>query len=93
MATERADSGGITGRRLPLHAICPYLAMFPEGFVRTQVEAHSEPGDWVFDRSADVAQQSLSPSFLAATPAGPISTPLLTASRVPRPNALDERYC
>lgn len=35
--------------RLALHAICPYFAMFPESFVREQVEAHSSPGDWVFD--------------------------------------------
>ena len=35
--------------RLSLHAICPYFAMFPESFVREQVETHSAPGDWVFD--------------------------------------------
>ncbi len=35
--------------RLPLHAICPYFAMFPSDFVREQVEAHSQKGDWVFD--------------------------------------------
>lgn len=35
--------------RLALHAICPYFAMFPESFVREEVEAHSSPGDWVFD--------------------------------------------
>lgn len=39
----------MSGRRLPLHAICPYFAMFPETFVREQVEAHSAKGDWVFD--------------------------------------------
>jgi len=32
-----------------LHAICPYFAMFPEGFVREQVERYSDKGDWVFD--------------------------------------------
>lgn len=36
-------------KRLPLHAICPYLAMFPAEFVREKVETYSEPGDWVFD--------------------------------------------
>src|SRR5512140_3378395 len=34
---------------LPLHAICPYLAMFPAEFVREKVEVFSAPGDWVFD--------------------------------------------
>jgi len=35
--------------RLPLHAICPYFAMFPESFVQEQVNEHSRPGDLVFD--------------------------------------------
>jgi hypothetical protein len=29
--------------------MCPYFAMFPEGFVQTQLLAFSRPGDWVFD--------------------------------------------
>lgn len=36
-------------KRLALHAICPYFAMFPEKFVRDQVEEHSKPRDWIFD--------------------------------------------
>src|SRR5437016_13454841 len=36
-------------KRLPLHAICPYLAMFPAEFVREKVVAYSSPGEWVFD--------------------------------------------
>jgi hypothetical protein len=35
--------------RNPLHSICSYFAMFPEGFVQTQLLAFSRPGDWVFD--------------------------------------------
>jgi len=35
--------------RNPLHAICPYFAMFPESFVTTHLFAHSRPGDLVFD--------------------------------------------
>ncbi len=35
--------------RQPLHAICPYFAMFPESFAHQQIVAHSAPGDWVFD--------------------------------------------
>ena len=37
------------GKRLPLHAICPYFAMFPESFVREHVEQYSEKSDWVLD--------------------------------------------
>lgn len=35
--------------RHPLHSICPYFAMFPEGFVERHVLAHTKPGDVVFD--------------------------------------------
>lgn len=36
-------------KRLALHALCPYFAMFPEKFVRDQVEQYSNPRDWIFD--------------------------------------------
>ncbi|MCX7045142.1 MAG: DNA methyltransferase [Candidatus Sumerlaeota bacterium] len=36
-------------KRVALHAICPYFAMFPEGFVKEQVEKHTRKNDWVFD--------------------------------------------
>ncbi|TAL34753.1 MAG: DNA methylase [Spirochaetes bacterium] len=39
----------MNARRLPLHAICPYFAMFPESFVREYVEAYTNTGDLVFD--------------------------------------------
>src|SRR5262249_33634454 len=32
-----------------LHALCPYFAMFPPEFVRTNVEHHSKVGDLVLD--------------------------------------------
>jgi hypothetical protein len=35
--------------RNPLHSICPYFAMFPQGFVQRQLLAYSRPGDQVFD--------------------------------------------
>ncbi|NQT18234.1 MAG: DNA methylase [Planctomycetes bacterium] len=35
--------------RNPLHSLCPYFAMFPEDFVREQVDAYTAPGDCVFD--------------------------------------------
>ena len=36
-------------KRHPLHAICPYFAMFPESFVRENVDKFSKKGEWVFD--------------------------------------------
>src|SRR5574341_1445390 len=36
-------------KRTPLHAICPYLAMFPASFVRDQLDKYCRKGDWVFD--------------------------------------------
>jgi len=35
--------------RNPLHAICPYFAMFPEAFVQKNLLAYSRPDDLVFD--------------------------------------------
>ena len=35
--------------RNPLHAICPYFAVFPEDFVATQVLTHTQPSDLVLD--------------------------------------------
>jgi DNA methylase len=35
--------------RHPLHAICPYFAMFPEEFVARQLFAFTRPGDLVLD--------------------------------------------
>lgn len=33
----------------PLHSLCPYFAMFPEGFVQAQLYAYSRPGSLVLD--------------------------------------------
>src|SRR5579883_1922721 len=35
--------------RHPLHALCPYFAMFPEGFVLDQLLAFTSPGELVLD--------------------------------------------
>lgn len=35
--------------RNPLHALCPYFAMFPEEFVKEQAVRHTRRGDLVFD--------------------------------------------
>lgn len=39
----------VGSRRLPLHSICPYFAMFPESFVRRHVQRYAKEGEWVFD--------------------------------------------
>ena len=52
-------------KRHPLHAICPYFAMFPESFVREHVDMLSKKGDWVSDPSADVALLFLNRWFWA----------------------------
>ncbi|MCU0917855.1 MAG: site-specific DNA-methyltransferase, partial [Planctomycetes bacterium] len=39
----------MTLKRLPLHAICPYFAMFPESFVREHVKQYSDESDWILD--------------------------------------------
>jgi hypothetical protein len=49
MVTEKMGISEKARRRHALHAICPYLAMFPEDFVREHVEAYSREGEWVFD--------------------------------------------
>ena len=33
----------------PLHALCPYFAMFPPEFARAQVARFTRPGDVVLD--------------------------------------------
>lgn len=67
----------MTGRRLPLHAICPYFAMFPEDFVREQVEAHSKPGDWVLDpfcgRGTTVLESLLAGRHAAGSDINPVA--------------------
>jgi len=35
--------------RNPLHSICPYFAMFPEGFARKHIESFTTENDYVFD--------------------------------------------
>jgi hypothetical protein len=51
MGSEIRDEGdGVSAeRRNPLHALCPYFAMFPETFVREQLEQYTKAGDLVLD--------------------------------------------
>jgi DNA modification methylase len=43
------EDNSMNSSRISLHSICPYFAMFPETFVREQVEKYSNEGDIVFD--------------------------------------------
>ena len=47
--TERVAIGR-GGMRHPLHALCPYFAMFPEEFVARQLLTFTRPGDLVLDQ-------------------------------------------
>ena len=38
------------------HALCPYFAMFPEGFAEKWINELTDPGDLVVDRSAEGAR-------------------------------------
>ncbi|CAO3406633.1 DNA methyltransferase [Azospirillum largimobile] len=61
----------------PLHAICPYFAMFPEDFVLTQLLAYSMPGDLVLDpfsgRGTTVLEALLNRRRVIATDINPVA--------------------
>lgn len=94
----------MTARRLPLHAICPYFAMFPESFVREQVEAYSKKDDWVFDpfcgRGTTVLESLLSGRNAAGSDINPVAF-CVSRAKAERPSlvalqsridSLEERY-
>ena len=78
----------MTERRLALHAICPYFAMFPESFVREQVEAYSRRGDWVFDpfcgRGTTVLESLLAGRHAAGSDVNPVAY-CVSRAKVERP--------
>jgi DNA methylase len=55
--------------RHPLHALCPYFAMFPEQFVAKQLLAYTRPGEIVFDPFCGRGTTILE-SLLSRRPAG-----------------------
>ncbi|MBM4163287.1 MAG: DNA methylase [Lentisphaerae bacterium] len=82
--------------RLALHAICPYFAMFPESFVREQVETYSSPGDWVFDpfcgRGTTVLESLLCGRQVAGSDINPVAV-CVSRAKAERPTleAVTER--
>jgi hypothetical protein len=64
-------------KRHPLHAICPYFAMFPESFVKKSVLAYTKPGDIVFDpflgRGTTLFESLLNDRDSAGTDTNPVA--------------------
>jgi hypothetical protein len=91
-------------RRHPLHSICPYFAMFPEGFVERHVLAYTKVGDNVFDpfcgRGTTVFQSLLMGRQAAGVDINPVAAcisgakarPPLFAQVVDRLKHLEEEY-
>lgn len=74
--------------RLALHAICPYFAMFPESFVREQVENFSRKGEWVFDPFCGRGTTVLESLMLGRRAAGSDINPVaycITRAKAERP--------
>lgn len=73
----RDISGKYPGMRNPLHSICPYFAMFPEGFVQTQLLAYSRVGDLVYDpfcgRGTTILEGLLNDREAAGTDINPVA--------------------
>ena len=63
--------------RNPLHALCPYFAMFPEDFVAKQLLAYSRRGDTVFDpfcgRGTTIFESLLNGRPAAGTDTNPVA--------------------
>ncbi|MCZ8043342.1 MAG: DNA methyltransferase [Beijerinckiaceae bacterium] len=63
--------------RHPLHSICPYFAMFPEGFAERHLLAHSDVGELVYDpfsgRGTTVFQALLLDRRAAGTDINPVA--------------------
>lgn len=63
--------------RNPLHSICPYFAMFPEDFVRENLETYTHRGDVVFDcfsgRGTTLLESLLNGRYAAAVDINPVA--------------------
>lgn len=77
--------------RVRLHALCPYFAMFPESFVREQVERYTRATDVVFDPFCGRGTTVLEALLLGRAAAGSDISPVaycVSAAKADRP-ALD----
>ncbi|MBM3473365.1 MAG: DNA methylase [Armatimonadetes bacterium] len=63
--------------RHPLHALCPYFAMFPEDFARSRITEYTVPGDLVLDpfsgRGTTLLEALLLGRSAAATDVNPVA--------------------
>src|SRR6266545_3718640 len=73
--------------RNPLHALCPYFAMFPEEFVSRQVLAYSRRGETVFDpfcgRGTTVLESLIQGRPAAGTDTNPVAACVAGAKAAP----------
>lgn len=73
--------------RNPLHALCPYFAMFPEEFVSRQLLAYSRRGELVFDpfcgRGTTVLESLLQGRLAAGTDTNPVAACVAGAKAAP----------
>src|ERR1043166_408183 len=80
--------------RHPLHAICPYFAMFPEGFVSEQLLAFTRPGDLVFDpfcgRGTTILECRLSSRGIIGTDVNPVAA-CISGAKAKTPTLRDVR--
>ncbi len=82
--------------RNPLHALCPYFAMFPEEFVREQTLRHTRRGDLVFDcfsgRGTTALEALLLDRRAAAIDVNPVAFCISAAkAQLPDPERLQDR--
>lgn len=82
--------------RNPLHALCPYFAMFPETFVAKYIELFTKPNDYVFDpfcgRGTTVLQSLLMGRNAAGSDINPVAYCVTSAkARVPNLSAVLKR--
>lgn len=80
----------------PLHALCPYFAMFPPDFARKQVMRFTQPGDVVLDpfsgRGTTLLEASLWDRRTLASDVNPVATCVTGAkARVPNLTAVNSR--
>ncbi len=82
--------------RHPLHSICPYFAMFPEGFVTEQLYAYTRPDDVVLDpfcgRGTTILESLLNNRDALGTDINPVAACIAGAkANVPAESTILER--
>ena len=80
----------------PLHALCPYFAMFPPEFAKAQIERFTRPGDVVLDpfsgRGTTLLEAALGDRHTLASDINPVAACITGAkARVPSLDAVNLR--